>query len=236
MVNLFQKSFRFKAAIFPVFGSLATLLAGSILHDFIVILNAESTTAKGEEITTFPMGFILGVMVMFMSLFFTSFSIFSSRFDMVVSFGASRKEFFRNEIINQAIIILLAITALKIGGLMEALKCQILFPDYRNELDLSGLFSWKVMIPLGILLLGVIFFNGAVALRYAKWTSLFYIASCLVILLFATQISKFIKNMSVFIKNKELLCNLLIPGGMIVLGAVMLAGSWLLIRRQDVRV
>ncbi|MGN0402958.1 MAG: hypothetical protein ACI4HQ_11980 [Acetatifactor sp.] len=235
-MRLLKKSFQLKDALYLVLGTCAVLLTGSILHDIVIKVNLEDAIAKGEEITTFPLGSFLGIMTMVMILFFTSFQLFTARFDMVVAMGASRREFFRNELTNQSIRIFLTVVVLGIGGRLECLKLRVKYPDYQNELDMSGFFSWKILLPLVILLLGMIFLVGAVTLKYQKRAMIFYAVLYFVIILLMSRIPRVLKPFIAFLRDVDLPYHILGPVVMILIGIAALAGSWLLIRRQDVRV
>lgn len=97
-------------------------------------------------------------------------------------------------------------------------------------------FSWNILLPLILLLLGIIFLVGAATLRYQKRAMIFYAVLYFVIILFMSRIPRVLKPFIAFLRDVDLPYHILGPVVMILIGLAALAGSWLLIRRQDVRV
>lgn len=226
------KNVDWKDSILFAMGILGGMLGGSIAHDIIV----NTAAHKGEEITTFPLGFIIGMVVLVVGSLVNAFRVFTDRFDLCLTMGCTRKEFFRNELIHQALRMTLAVLVLLIGSKLEMMKCRSRFPAYRCELDITSFCDWRVMVPLGVFLLGLIFFNGGIALRFYREafivSSLFWILFGVTVRRLAPQVEIIIDYLSV----SKLPVSAMVSCGMVLVGLLLIAGSWLFVRRQDVRI
>lgn len=216
--------------------TMGAFLLGNIMHDVIMKLTAAKDLANGGEVTTFPLGTMLGAMAMMFTILFSSLQVLASRFDMSVSMGATRKEFFLNELVNQLVRIASTILILAIGSRLEMFKVAKMYPNFPLDVDLSFLFSWKIL-PIAILVvLGLTFLIGAAFLKFHKHALVFFWILYMVVMIVIMQIGNWVSPFLGLLASVDLPWGILIPAVLAGIGALMLGGSYVIIHKQDVRI
>lgn len=231
-MNFLKKSIRISDALFLFGIMLAGSLAGNVLHE--VIVNIDIHKESAEKVTTFPLGTLICIIVMMTVLLLTSFQVLSTKFDLSVGMGATRKEFFASEIINQLVRIGGAQVLLAICYAIEKLKLSSRYSMYECELDMTAFFDWKVQLPMFIALLGMTFFVSAVFLKFQKKAMLFFVIFYFVMMLFMTRATAVIKPFVTLLAETNIPFQIILPIAGLLIGGALMAGAWILIRKQAV--
>lgn len=235
-MNFWKKSLCKSDYIFVAVILLIAIVFGNILHDVILALTAQSDLASGEEVTTFPLGSLLGVIALAVVMLLSIFKLLTARFDMVIGMGGTRKEFFCNELANQGVSIGLGLVIIWVCSKLEQLKLKLVYPQYRCELDFADIFNWKTLIPAIIMALGFTFIMSAIFLKFRRKAIIVYWVVYMAFMLGLSQMSRITDVMLPLLAGSTIPWGLILPIAFSVVGAALLLVSWLLICRQDVRV
>lgn len=228
-----KKSVRISDALFLFGIMLLGFLAGNVLHD--VIVNIDLHKESAEEMTTFPLGTLICIIVMITVLLLTSFQVLTAKFDLSVGMGATRKEFIVYEIFNQIVRIGGAQVLVAICYAIENLKLSKKYSMYECELDMTGFFDWKVQLPMFIALLGMTFLVSAVFLKFQRKAMLFFVILYIVMMLLMSRVSEVIKPFIALLADTDIPFQFILPIAGLFIGGAMMLGAWLLIRKQAVR-
>ena len=237
-MNFIKKSIRIEDVVStPIIASLS-FLAGNIVHEVIMREEIARHIADPEEISTFPLGTLMAIIVSLMLMVFVSFQVFSSHFNLEISMGCTRKEFFLHELVNQVVRIGFGLLLLNILYRLETWKLKAWYGQYVCEMDMSWFFDWKIQLPLFVFLLGLILMVGGFFLKFSQYAlyagMVFYFALCLLF----TQIKMIADPFVAMLANVNLTLQQLVMIGIAVLclvGCVAVWLSWVMMRKQPVK-
>lgn len=210
--------------------TIGLFLFGSLLHDAILHFFPEPDT------TVFPLGSFLTILIMVLISVLAAGSRMLSRFNMEISMGATRKEFFVGCVAQMVLLNAINGILLLVLSKMEAYKLQRFYPDYEVELEIEAVVQPMIVFCLAIVLVSLSIFFMAFILRLGKngfWAIWgLYMVGCLGMAKFGDRI-EFSGNVALdYMKGNGVVFVL----GILVFAVLCIAGSWLMIRKQAVQV
>lgn len=208
-------------------------LFGNILHEGIVF----SELNNGEpDMTVFPLGTIMAMTVLLIYVFIAGAMSMLERFNLLVGNGATRKQFFYNQICSSVVTCLGAVLFLRGLAYIEQLKLSYFWNKLPSELDLQPYMTPLNMGAIIIILIGYTLFIGACILKFGKIGFWFfwgvYMIGCITLTKIEDVLHGVSENVLAAIKSNSTEI-IFIVALFAVLGALL---SWLLVRKQPVNI
>ncbi|MGN0317078.1 MAG: hypothetical protein ACI4E1_03985 [Lachnospira sp.] len=139
---------------------------GNIVHE--VVLHFD----KSEDITVFPMGTVMILLFTFCYMLYVSAFEDTLKFNTHISMGCTRSEYFMERILETILELVVSIVSAFACYQLEKWKFSKFYADIPVELDLTQFFSWKVIIPVMLMLGAISFTTSALVMKfgvYAMW-------------------------------------------------------------------
>lgn len=237
MLRTLKKQFRIQymdgiwLALFLVAASLAGIVLLGILMHF-----------EGEMESYFPMGTLLGIIVTAFYVFIKDMVQVRIYFNLGVSMGCTRLRFFVSFYTVNFIFNLIGVCLMTVISFAEQTFYAWLYPDLVNEIDLTPyLLEWG--IPAAAVISIASGFCGILVMRYGKkaggilWVLWMFI--CIGLPRITDAVSEAPDSISGKVGRAVIDAVCMVPGNLWVCIAGMvsllaLAGSWIMLRKQQV--
>ena len=237
MLTTIEKQFRILWGEWLVIAAmiLGGFAVGLILHTIIMRLDS---TAESY----FSMGTIMAMVMGVMYCFILSITQIRLYFNMEISMGCTRKQFFVSYFVVCLVVDLVYPLALAVLGIGENALNRAWYPNLTNEIDLVP-YILKWGIPTAILITIAAGFCGVLLLRFGRPAFWILWAIWMILAIGLPQIHDAMKEApdSLFgrIGNAVFgafggVSRSAVIGAAAILGLACLAGSWFFVRRQQV--
>lgn len=220
--------------LFPVGITIIAYIIGGVLHDVIV---GFETVRGAEDITVFPLATLLGIIGYFAFTLLAGSVSMTQDFDMIVGLGGTRKEFFAKRLIEIVIANAICVATILILAYLERIKFMHFWTQYELEFDILPYLSMKNMSIAILMTTGLVFIISSIILKFGKTGFWVLWVLYMIVCLSMTRIHDLARVLQLDKLAKSLASN----GGILGLAIIVVSGmlifiSWLMVRRQAVRV
>lgn len=215
------------------------------LFIFGEIMLAVIASQTDQDETLVPLGTLAAVMGCFVIMLTMGMTSLALCFNIGVGMGSVRRRLVPMYLFFSYAEFLVMAAVAFVLHLFERFVLHTAFPDRINEFDMGFLFQWKYIWVSGFVMVGLIGLMGATFLKYGKIAFVILWVLCVACAGGISRISKFVcaakqsdsavgrilrRIIEFFIEMPE---NGLLAG-LLVISALMLALSWLMIRKKQV--
>ncbi len=207
---------------------LALYVFGMILHDILIGVDISNAEAG---ITVFPLGTVMAVFSLLIMIYFTGATSMCQRFGLLVSIGATRKEFFADRLFNNVIATTIYAVVLVIMARIETSFLCSKWAGYSFEFDLWQMITWKSILLSCVVTICIPMLIGSLILHFGKagfWVMwVVYMIGCIGM----SKGKEIAKPFIGFAKSNEVL----IGFAVVFISLIAILISWLIVRKESVK-
>lgn len=139
----------------------SVMIFGNAMHDIILFF-----TRAEEDSTVFPLATVLMIGVIFGYMIYYGGIADAGRFNLMISMGCTRREYFSIRIAELALEVLVGYVASFCCNTFEKWKFIRFYKEIPVELDISVFFSLKYAVPVFLFLAAVSFTASICIMKY----------------------------------------------------------------------
>ena len=139
-----------------------TVVFGNVLHDIILLID------KDEDVTVFPLGTVMVIMVAFCyMLYYTAFED-TLKFNTYVSMGCTRREYFTGRVIGKIVQLIISVVMAFGCYMFERWKFVRFYPGIEAELDMAHFFDLQIIVPIMLFMVAVSFTVSICVMKFGN--------------------------------------------------------------------
>lgn len=208
------------------------VIFGNVIHEVVLLVD------KSDDITVFPLGTFMVLVFIFGFVLYIGSIADVTRFNLLISQGCTRHEYFYGRVIENVVEIVLGIGIAYGCNRYEMWKFKTFYKDIPVELDISDLFKFKFIVP-ALLLVSAIAFTASVCIMKfgvkAQWSLWF------IFMFICAGVPRLMEEVTKHMNTEKILANLelfqyTIIGIVVIISIGLLVIDRLVILKQEVRI